>query len=99
METNLNMTQFMFYESRKKNVVVAYLLGFFFFAFGLHYAYLKDYGNMALRLILTFWLFLTGAEPVISLITTLVFIFDGFYTAKVCREYNEDVLNAIRKMY
>ncbi|QHZ59831.1 transmembrane domain protein [Alteromonas phage vB_AmeM_PT11-V22] len=90
-----NFQQEILYDSRKKNVFIAYLLGALLASVGLHRFYLGDnVGGLVYVVLFFFGMFV----PVLYVITCILFVFDLFYTYHLCKEYNIKVRRTIEAM-
>jgi len=90
-----NFQQEMLYDSRKKNVFIAYLLGGLFGGLGAHRFYLEDNVVGLVYVVLFFFGMFVSALYFISFILCLV---DLFYTYYLCKEYNIKVRRSIESM-
>lgn len=80
------------YSEMKKNKFIAYLLGFFLGAFGVHRFYLNE--KIGGTLYIVSFLLTIIAPPFIAVVM-VCYIIDGFYTWVLCDKYNSNVISKI----
>lgn len=83
------------YDARKKNTLIAYLLGGLLGGFGIHHFYLERYQHGVAYIIMTV---LTLVFAPFSLVLCIMFLVDLCLTWKYVKEYNTNVRNQIEMM-
>ena len=80
------------FESRKKNMFIAYLLGCFLGGIGMHRFYLKDFLGGSAYIVL---LFLSMFIPIIGAVHLVYLFVDFFLTYRMVNVYNLGVRKEI----
>lgn len=83
------------YDARKKNTLIAYLLGAFFSVIGAHHLYLERYEHAISYVVV---LILTMIFAPFVIVYGIMCVIDLFLTWKYVKEYNTKVRNQIEMM-